>query len=425
MKKRILAFVCALVLMLSAVPAAGALAGEELRAADTLYTLGLVQNSDYELDRPATRAQAVALTVRLAGAETAAKADRWISGFLDVPAWVETEVNYAAHQGWVSGVTAIRFAPDQTVTANGYCAFLLRMLGYSDKAGDFTAAEAAAFARHIGLTDIAYDGGLTRGDLFAISVSALSFRYKGSTERVIDRLVSAGAVSRAAAGALGLLTEELTVRQAADRLTPAVFGLHLYETQRDVDDKEPTATASGFFITGDGRAVTNYHSIENTVRAVAVLADGQQYEVESVLYYDPAIDIAVLQIAKTSVERKTVSAFPFLETASSDTLRGGDTVYTLGNPLGLGLAVSSGVVSATGRVVERYQLPCIMSTADISQGSSGGALLNVYGQAVGVTSGAFLYGNSMYLAVPIDPVLTADLTGPGLTLTQVAQKEAK
>ena len=98
-------------------------------------------------------------------------------------------------------------------------------------------------------------------------------------------------------------------------------------------------------------------------------------------------------------------------------------VYAIGNPLGLGLAVSSGVVSATAREVERYALPCVMSTADISEGSSGGALLNVYGQAVAVTSGAYVYGNSMYLAVPIDPILTADLTGEGLTLPEVLEAE--
>ena len=72
---------------------------------------------------------------------------------------------------------------------------------------------------------------------------------------------------------------------------------------------------------------------------------------------------------------------------------------------------------------ERYALPCVMSTADISEGSSGGALLNVYGQAVAVTSGAYVYGNSMYLAVPIDPILTADLTGEGLTLPEVLEAE--
>ena len=115
-----------------------------------------------------------------------------------------------------------------------------------------------------------------------------------------------------------------------------------------------------------------------------------------------------------------------LDIAPSGTgdLRVGDTVYAIGNPLGLGLAVSSGIVSATQRVAERYTLPCVMSTADISEGSSGGALLNVYGQVVAVTSGAYVYGNSMYLAVPIDPVLTADLTGQGQTLAEVKAAEA-
>ena len=60
-----------------------------------------------------------------------------------------------------------------------------------------------------------------------------------------------------------------------------------------------------------------------------------------------------------------------------------------------------------------------MDTADISNGSSGGALVNVYGQVVGITSGSYRYGNNMYLAVPIDPVLTTDLTVEGLTLQQV------
>jgi hypothetical protein len=65
-----------------------------------------------------------------------------------------------------------------------------------------------------------------------------------------------------------------------------------------------------------------------------------------------------------------------------------------------------------------------MNTADISQGSSGGALLNVYGRVIAVTSGAYTYGNNMYLAVPVDPVLTADLTVRGWTLAEVAAMQA-
>ena len=98
-------------------------------------------------------------------------------------------------------------------------------------------------------------------------------------------------------------------------------------------------------------------------------------------------------------------------------------MYTLGNPLGLGLAVSAGIISAVNRDVDNYALPCIMNTADISKGSSGGALLNVRGQVIGVTSGAYSHGNSMYLAIPVDPVMEADLTVEGMTLPEVVEKQ--
>lgn len=91
----------------------------------------------------------------------------------------------------------------------------------------------------------------------------------------------------------------------------------------------------------------------------------------------------------------------------------------LGNPLGLGLAMSRGIVSATAHKADLSTLPCIVSDATISRGSSGGALLNEYGRAVAVTTGAYVYGNNMYLCVPLDPVLEADLTGEGMTLQEV------
>ena len=81
------------------------------------------------------------------------------------------------------------------------------------------------------------------------------------------------------------------------------------------------------------------------------------------------------------------------------------------------------MVSATERKVEDYALPCIMNTADISRGSSGGALLNAYGQVVAVTTGAFTYGNSMYLAVPVDPAMKADLTAHSWPLEEVTRIE--
>ena len=234
MKKRCFALFCALVLLLGAVPSAAALAGETTRAADTLATLGLVQGTasgDYALDAPATRAQAAVLLVRLAGGESAAKADPWFAGFRDLPAWAADSIDYAAHQGWVTGVSVLDFKPNDTITGNGWCAFLLRMLGYSDKAGDFVIDDAAAFAQRIGLISIAYDGPLTRGDLFEMARNALTFSYKDGSDTIISRLVNNGTVSRAAANALGLLDLELTARQAADRHMAAVFRLDCYEKQ--------------------------------------------------------------------------------------------------------------------------------------------------------------------------------------------------
>ena len=419
MKRRFLAVCCALALVLGAVPAAGALEGEARRAADILATLGLADDAG-DLTAPATRGQAAELLVKLAGAEQEAAASRWTAGFLDVTAQAAAAVNYAARQGWITGVTATAFQPGRTVTANAWSAFLLRMLGYSDKDGDFTVADAARFAQRIGLFPTAWDGAMTLGDLYETAAAALTFSYRDGSGTVIGRMVKQGAVTRSAVNALGLLTPTLTARQAADRYASAVFCLQVYESQEALRENTPSAAASGFFIREDGLAVTNYHSIEGGETAFAILSTGEVCAVESVVYYDSGIDIAVLRIARTTRDGTAVSAFNHLDMVSTADVRPGDTVYTIGNPLGMGLAVSTGVISATDREVERYALPCIMNTADISKGSSGGALLNEYGQAIAVTSGAYLYGNNMYLAVPIDPVLTADLTVPGQPLAKAS-----
>ncbi len=426
MKKRMLSLLCVLTLLAAALPSAAALQGDAARAADALATLGLIEASasgDYKLSAPATRAQAVVLLVGMAGVGKAAQNGNWIAGFVDIPDWAKAEITYAAQQGWAAGAGAVEFKPDSTVTANAWFAFLLRMLGYSDKDGDFTISDAAAFAQQIGLAFRAYSGGMTRGQLYQSALDALTFSYKDGSATVIGRLVEQVPSTRAAANALGLLETALTARQVADRLTAAVFRMSFYEKQQQVDDGKPTSTSSGFFISADGLAVTNYHAIEYAFHATVTLSNGETFPVEKVLYYDPEIDIAVLKVSKTSTRGKATSAFKYLEMAGTGDVRPGDKVYSLGNPLGGGLAVSEGVVSATEREVSGYARPCVVNTADISKGSSGGALMNVFGQVVAVTTGAYAQGNSMYLAVPVDPAMEADLTGEGMTLEEVTSTE--
>ena len=427
MRHRFLALMCALTLLVAAVPTAAALEGEALRAADALATLGLVDGTGdgYALDAPATRGQAAVLLVRLAGAQEAAAADSWFAGFRDVPAWAQEAVDYAVHQGWMTGVTALDFQPDAPITADAWCAALLRMLGYAEGYGPIAEDGAATFAQHIGLVSRSWPGTLCRGALFQIMLEAATFPYQDGDGTPIRRLVEVGRCSRAAANALGLMTDELSARQVAERCMAAVFQLDGYKRPVEIDAQLPSTGASGFFISADGLAVTNYHSIQDLIHATVTLSTGETYPVESVVWYDTEMDLAVLRISRIAVDHRTTPAFAYLELAGSEDLYLGEQVYALGSPLSEGLAVSQGVVSAIGRVVERYSIPCVMNTADISQGSSGGALLNVYGQVVGVTAGAYTYGNGMYLAVPVDPLFSLDLSAQGQTLREVRDAEER
>lgn len=412
--------------MLACTIPAFALEGESFQTADTLATLALVQGNgtNYALEDPLTRAQAAVLLVRLAGAESAAKQNTLGAGFRDIPAWASKSINYAARQGWLYGVTVTEFKPNNTVSANAWFSMLLRMLGYSDKNGDFVVEDAAAFAWRIGLSSRSYSGELSRKDVFTSMYDALSFSYKNSSDTVIQRLCAKNASIRTSANAAGLLNKRLSARQIADRHMAAMFRLDLFDNQTAIEAQSSNGNASGFFITADGLAVTNYHAIDGAIEATATLSSGECYPVEQVIYYDAKIDIAVIRVSRTTTTGTTTSAFATLDLVGTDEIRAGDVVYTMSSPLGLGMAISSGIISAPARDVEEYALPCVMNTADISQGSSGGALLNEYGQVIGVTSGAYLFGNNMYLAVPVDPIMTADLSATGMTLEEVAKLES-
>ena len=236
---------------------------------------------------------------------------------------------------------------------------------------------------------------------------------------LLDGLLAKGLCTAAAVEALGLRRETLTAREAADRHLSAILCLDLFADEEAIEADEPTANASAFLISPDGLAVTNYHSIDGAISGRATLITGEACAIERVIYYDADIDLAVIRIARTTAEGETVPRFHAIALAGAKEVRMGDTVYALGNPLGLGLAMSRGIVSATAHKADLSTLPCIVSDATISRGSSGGALLNEYGRAVAVTTGAYVYGNNMYLCVPLDPVLEADLTGEGMTLQEV------
>ena len=231
-------------------PAASALDGEALRSANTLAALNLRTAPEppwttIKTPLPPGPTQCFCWCV-LPEREKAAKAAGGSTVFRDVPTSYAPYVAYAVRQGWVCGVSAVEFAPSRAITANAWCAMLLRMLGYRESAGDFTVPDAAAFAQHIGLVSRRYDGALTRGDVFEMMREALTFPYQNGSGTVIERLVESGTCTYATASALGLLDAELTVREAADRCTAAVFCLDLLKSSSRLTAKSPRPMPAAF-----------------------------------------------------------------------------------------------------------------------------------------------------------------------------------
>ena len=200
------------------------------------------------------------------------------------------------------------------------------------------------------------EGTLTRGDLFETALAALTYPAKdGGT--LLDGLLAKGLCTAAAVEALGLRRETLTAREAADRHLSAILCLDLFADEEAIEADEPTANASAFLISPDGLAVTNYHSIDGAISGRATLITGEVCAIERVIYYDADIDLAVIRIARTTAEGETVPRFHAIAPAGAKEVRMGDTVYALGNPLGLGLAMSRGIVSATAHKADVSTLP--------------------------------------------------------------------
>jgi len=143
---------------------------------------------------------------------------------------------------------------------------------------------------------------------------------------------------------------------------------------------------SGFVsnLTGQFVIITNYHVVQDAINITVTFTDGDAYAA-NVTGSDPYADLAVLSANAPQYEYKP------LRIISSSTLKVGDPVIAIGDPLGLTGSMTSGIVSALGRTVSvswsSYAIAnCIQTTTPINPGNSGGPLLNYQGEVVGITS---------------------------------------
>jgi S1-C subfamily serine protease len=170
-----------------------------------------------------------------------------------------------------------------------------------------------------------------------------------------------------------------------------------------------TGTGSGFVWDDDGRIVTNYHvvrqAVQNDLQVRVVLADRTAYDAK-VIGASPDHDLAVVQIEAPKSKLKKIAV------GRSNDLEVGQKVYAIGNPFGLSLTMTKGIISALDRQIEspgeRPITGAVQTDAPINPGNSGGPLLDKDGRLIGVNTAIYNTGSGgnvgIGFAIPVDTV---------------------
>lgn len=179
----------------------------------------------------------------------------------------------------------------------------------------------------------------------------------------------------------------LTVQDVA-KLVDRVAYIELYNSKGKL-----YGSGSGVVVDSNGGILTNYHVIEAASKAIVHLGN-KKYETKVILKHDEDRDLALIKIEETNL--------PVVDIGNSSTVALGESVVALGAPLGYSETLTTGVISNVFR--EMYGENYIQTTAPIDHGSSGGALFNMKGELIGITTAVVYSSASLNFAIPSDDV---------------------
>ncbi|KJF73379.1 DegQ family serine endoprotease [Agrobacterium arsenijevicii] len=202
----------------------------------------------------------------------------------------------------------------------------------------------------------------------------------------------AGIVAADKPAVVTITTEMKTQKQATDDTTPfeeqfrqffGEQGIPLPQQQPKQQPSQQTeALGSGFIISPDGYIVTNNHVIDNATSIKVTLDDGTELPA-TLVGADAKSDLAVVKITSPK-------PLPVISWGDSDRLKTGDQILAIGNPFGIGTTVTAGIVSARGRDLHSGPYDdFIQIDAPINHGNSGGPLVDVEGQVVGINTAIY------------------------------------
>lgn len=175
----------------------------------------------------------------------------------------------------------------------------------------------------------------------------------------------------------------LSIPEVYDKASPAVVSiLSTLQNGNYIQSQSTMSSGSGVIISQDGYVVTNNHVIEGASAITVQTIAGQNFEAK-VIGADERTDLAVLKV-------ESKQALPYAELGDSSEIRVGDMALAIGNPLREELAgtLTVGYISAINRsmVIDGKQMTMLQTDAAINPGNSGGALLNMYGQLIGINT---------------------------------------
>ncbi len=169
-----------------------------------------------------------------------------------------------------------------------------------------------------------------------------------------------------------------TTEGIAQAITPSVVSVEIYGTESGL---AVAGQGSGIIMTEDGYIVTNAHVVSSATKIKVVLYDNTEYE-GVLIGIDTASDIAVVKISAQGLQPA--------QFGDSTAVSVGEDVVTIGSPAGYYGSVTKGIVSGLDRQIKAenstVQMSCIQIDAPINPGNSGGALVNMWGQVIGITS---------------------------------------
>lgn len=200
--------------------------------------------------------------------------------------------------------------------------------------------------------------------------------------------------------------KEATVTSVSDKVSPSVVSIITNTTTRTYFGAVPSqAAGTGIIVSSDGYILTNKHVV-NSARSVQVITvDGVTYEDVAVVGTDPLNDVAYLKI-------KDGKDLPAATLGDSNTVRVGQSVVAIGNALGqYQNTVTSGIISGTGRPIQAGDesgnqvetlTDLLQTDAAINSGNSGGPLLNMAGQVIGINTAVAQDAQGIGFAIPIN-----------------------